>query len=42
VGAQILRGCGVHHMQLMGAPRRMPSLEGYGLEITGYIPRNKD
>jgi 3,4-dihydroxy 2-butanone 4-phosphate synthase / GTP cyclohydrolase II len=33
-------------MQLMGAPRRMPSLEGYGLEITGYIapthPRNKE
>ena len=42
VGAQILRECGVHRMQLMGAPRRMPSLEGYGLEITGYIPRTKE
>ncbi|MBC5768239.1 bifunctional 3,4-dihydroxy-2-butanone-4-phosphate synthase/GTP cyclohydrolase II [Ramlibacter albus] len=42
IGAQILRGCGVHRMQLMGAQRRMPSLEGYGLEITGYIPRNKE
>ncbi len=37
IGAQILRGCGVHRMQLMGNPRRMPSMAGYGLEITGYI-----
>jgi 3,4-dihydroxy 2-butanone 4-phosphate synthase/GTP cyclohydrolase II len=37
VGAQILRQCGVHKMQLMGSPRRMPSMTGYGLEITGYI-----
>ena len=42
VGAQILRDCGVHRMQLMGAPRRLPSLEGYGLEVTGYIPHNKE
>jgi len=39
VGAQILRECGVHRMNLMGAPRRMPSMAGYGLEIAGYIPR---
>jgi 3,4-dihydroxy 2-butanone 4-phosphate synthase/GTP cyclohydrolase II len=39
VGAQILRECGVHKMQLMGRPRRMPSMAGYGLEITGYIPK---
>jgi 3,4-dihydroxy 2-butanone 4-phosphate synthase/GTP cyclohydrolase II len=37
IGAQILRGCGVHRMQLMGNPRRMPSMAGYGLEITGHI-----
>jgi 3,4-dihydroxy 2-butanone 4-phosphate synthase/GTP cyclohydrolase II len=37
VGAQILRECGVQRMQLMGNPRRMPSMAGYGLEITGYI-----
>ncbi len=37
VGAQILRHCGVHKMRLMGSPRRMPSMTGYGLEITGYI-----
>lgn len=40
VGAQILRDCGVHRMQLMGNPRRMPSMTGYGLEITGYLSRN--
>ena len=39
IGAQILRQCGVHKMKLMGAPRRMPSMTGYGLEITGYIPK---
>jgi 3,4-dihydroxy 2-butanone 4-phosphate synthase/GTP cyclohydrolase II len=37
VGAQILRECGVHRMNLMGHPRRMPSMAGYGLEIAGYI-----
>jgi len=37
VGAQILRHCGVHKMKLLGSPRRMPSMAGYGLEITGYI-----
>lgn len=39
IGAQILRECGVHKMRLMGQPRRMPSMAGYGLEITGYIPK---
>jgi len=27
-------------MRLMGNPRRMPSMTGYGLEITGFIGRN--
>jgi 3,4-dihydroxy 2-butanone 4-phosphate synthase/GTP cyclohydrolase II len=40
IGAQILRQCGVHKMRLMGSPRRMPSMTGYGLEITGYINKN--
>ncbi len=39
IGAQILRECGVVKMQLMGNPRRMPSMTGYGLEITGYVAR---
>jgi 3,4-dihydroxy 2-butanone 4-phosphate synthase / GTP cyclohydrolase II len=37
IGAQILRECGVHKMNLMGSPRRSPGLTGYGLEIVGYI-----
>jgi 3,4-dihydroxy 2-butanone 4-phosphate synthase/GTP cyclohydrolase II len=40
IGAQILRECGVHRMNLLGRPRRMPSMAGYGLEIAGYIPPN--
>ncbi len=39
VGAQILRDCGVQKMRLMGTPRRMPSMTGYGLEITGYLAK---
>ncbi len=39
VGAQILRDCGVHKMKLLGNPRRMPSMTGYGLEIVGYIAK---
>ena len=41
IGAQILRECGVHKMRLMGNPRRMPSMAGYGLEITGYISKTE-
>jgi 3,4-dihydroxy 2-butanone 4-phosphate synthase/GTP cyclohydrolase II len=37
VGAQILRECGVQRMRLLGTPRRMPSMTGYGLEITGFL-----
>jgi 3,4-dihydroxy 2-butanone 4-phosphate synthase / GTP cyclohydrolase II len=40
IGAQILRECGVQRMQLMGNPRRMPSMVGYGLEITGYLTKD--
>lgn len=39
VGAQILRECGVQRMNLMGTPRRMPSMAGYGLEVAGYTAR---
>ena len=37
VGAQILRHLGVHRMKLLGNPRRMPSMTGYGLEVTGFV-----
>jgi 3,4-dihydroxy 2-butanone 4-phosphate synthase/GTP cyclohydrolase II len=40
VGAQILRDCGVHRMQLLGTPRRLPSMAGgFGLEVAGYIDK---
>ena len=41
VGAQILRECGVQKMHLLGNPRRMPSMTGYGLEIVGYIGKDQ-
>jgi 3,4-dihydroxy 2-butanone 4-phosphate synthase / GTP cyclohydrolase II len=37
VGAQILRHLGVRRMKLLGHPRRMPSMTGYGLEVTGFV-----
>ncbi len=37
IGAQILREVGVHRMMLLGKPRRMPSMVGYGLEVAGFI-----
>ena len=41
IGAQILRDLGVGRMRLMAAPRKMPSMAGFGLEVTGYaeMPR---
>ncbi len=39
IGAQILRECGVRKMTLMGNPRKMPSMTGYGLEIAGYLTK---
>ncbi len=37
IGAQILRELGVARMKLLGSPRRMPSMTGYGLEVTGFM-----
>jgi len=37
IGAQILRDLGVGKMRLMAAPRKMPSMAGFGLEVTGYV-----
>jgi 3,4-dihydroxy 2-butanone 4-phosphate synthase/GTP cyclohydrolase II len=37
IGAQILRDIGVGKMRLMAHPRRMPSMTGFGLEVTGFI-----
>jgi 3,4-dihydroxy 2-butanone 4-phosphate synthase/GTP cyclohydrolase II len=38
IGAQILRDLGVGRMRVMAAPRKMPSMLGFGLEVTGYVP----
>jgi len=37
VGAQILRDLGVTRMQLLGQPRRMPSMAGFGLEVSSFV-----
>jgi len=37
IGAQILRELGISRMRLLGSPRRMPSMTGYGLEVTGFL-----
>ena len=39
IGAQILRDLGIGRMRLMAAPRKMPSMAGFGLEVTGYVSR---
>jgi 3,4-dihydroxy 2-butanone 4-phosphate synthase / GTP cyclohydrolase II len=36
IGAQILRDIGVRRMRLLAHPRRMPSMAGFDLEITGF------
>ena len=37
IGSQILVDLGVKKMKLLSTPRKMPSMIGFGLEITGYI-----
>jgi len=37
IGSQILRDCNVGKMKLMANPRKMPSMAGFGLEVTGYL-----
>jgi 3,4-dihydroxy 2-butanone 4-phosphate synthase / GTP cyclohydrolase II len=39
VGAQILRALNVGRMQLLASPRKIPSMAGFGLEITGYVDK---
>ena len=36
IGAQILIDVGVHRMTLLGSPRKMPSMGGFGLEVMGF------
>ncbi|TFW31729.1 bifunctional 3,4-dihydroxy-2-butanone-4-phosphate synthase/GTP cyclohydrolase II [Massilia horti] len=37
IGAQILKDIGVRKMQLLANPRKMPSMAGFDLEVTGYM-----
>jgi 3,4-dihydroxy 2-butanone 4-phosphate synthase/GTP cyclohydrolase II len=39
IGAQILRAVGVEKMQLLASPRKMPSMTGFDLEVTGYLAK---
>jgi 3,4-dihydroxy 2-butanone 4-phosphate synthase/GTP cyclohydrolase II len=39
IGAQILRDLGVIRMKLLAAPRKMPSMTGFDLEVTGYLEK---
>ena len=36
IGAQILKDLGVGKMKLLASPRKMPSMTGFNLEVTGY------
>ncbi len=36
IGAQILRDLNVGKMRLLARPHKMPSMAGFGLEVTGY------
>jgi 3,4-dihydroxy 2-butanone 4-phosphate synthase/GTP cyclohydrolase II len=36
IGAQILRDLGVRKMRLLSSPRKMPSMTGFSLEVTGF------
>lgn len=38
ISAQILRDLGVGKMQVLANPRRLGSMSGYGLEVTGFVP----
>lgn len=42
IGAQILKDLNVGKMRLLAIPRKMPSMAGFGLEVTGYLePEDK-
>jgi 3,4-dihydroxy 2-butanone 4-phosphate synthase/GTP cyclohydrolase II len=42
IGAQILKDLNVRKMRLLAVPRKMPSMAGFGLEVTGYLePEDK-
>ncbi|HZQ63447.1 MAG TPA: bifunctional 3,4-dihydroxy-2-butanone-4-phosphate synthase/GTP cyclohydrolase II [Casimicrobiaceae bacterium] len=40
IGAQILRDLNVGRMRLMARPRKMPSMAGFDLEVTGFVEQS--
>jgi 3,4-dihydroxy 2-butanone 4-phosphate synthase / GTP cyclohydrolase II len=42
IGAQILRDIGVRRMRLLAHPRRMPSMAGFDLEVTGFSEEDSE
>ena len=42
IGAQILRDLGVVKMCLMGESRKIPSMAGFGLEVTNFMESPSD
>jgi 3,4-dihydroxy 2-butanone 4-phosphate synthase / GTP cyclohydrolase II len=42
IGSQILLDLGVSKMKLMATPRKMPSMMGFGLEITSFLQNESD
>jgi 3,4-dihydroxy 2-butanone 4-phosphate synthase / GTP cyclohydrolase II len=41
IGAQILRDLNVGRMRLLARPRKMPSMAGFGLEVTGHLESSR-
>ncbi|RYE69235.1 MAG: bifunctional 3,4-dihydroxy-2-butanone-4-phosphate synthase/GTP cyclohydrolase II [Oxalobacteraceae bacterium] len=39
IGAQVLKLLGVRRMKLLANPRKMPSMTGFDLEVTGYLAK---
>lgn len=39
IGAQILRDLGVGKMRLLANPRKIPSMAGFNLDLTGYLEK---
>ena len=36
---KILKDLNIRRMKLLSNPRRMPSMAGFDLEVTGYVPK---
>ncbi len=42
IGAQIVRALGVRRMRVVGAPKHMHALSGFGLEVVEYVSDDSD